>query len=159
MSRRSRAREVALQLLFQHDLNPENELNEQAFATGRLRGNEVLVEFAQALLAGVLAHRESLDEALQKATHNWRLARLSTTDRNVLRLAAFEILFFGTPAKVAMNEAIDLARRYGNADSPKFVNGVLDRLFRSQSESIVPQESPAEPAESPLNDLPLEMSE
>ena len=133
MSRRSRARQVVLQLLFQEDLNSSRDLDWRGFLTGRLKGKLDLLEFAGALFAGVRDNLAGLDLSIQRATHNWKLARLSATDRNVLRLAAFEILHFGTPAKVAIDEAIDLARRFGNADSASFVNGVLDRLYRDQA--------------------------
>jgi N utilization substance protein B len=146
MSRRSRARQVVLQLLFQEDLNSSGDLDWHGFLTGRLKGQSDLVEFAGALFTGVRENLVGLDLSIQKATHNWKLARLSATDRNVLRLAAFEILHFGTPAKVAIDEAIELARRFGNADSAPFVNGVLDRLYRDHAQpTLVSQPSATGP--------------
>ena len=138
MTRRSRSREVALQVLYRDDLNPEeveagkgseSTLMEETtkFVQRRLK-EESLVAFAQSLVGGVRRNREELDEILTKTTENWSLERMAVTDRNVLRLGAFEILYGDTPNPVAINEAVELAKRYGNKQSAQFVNGVLDRL-------------------------------
>jgi N utilization substance protein B len=129
MTRRSRAREVALQLLFQRDHNPGAERAAvERFAHDRLR-DPALASFCLGLYDGVVAHLAEIDQRLAEAAENWRLPRMATFDRNVLRLGAFELLFApDTPPSVALDEAIELARRYGSADSPAFVNGVLDRL-------------------------------
>jgi N utilization substance protein B len=132
MTRRSRAREVALQLLYQRDLNPQaGRPDIERFARDRLR-DPALESFALQLYDGVLAHQTEIDSRLGEAASNWRLPRMAAVDRNVLRLGSFEVLFTPqTPASVALNEAIELARRYGSADSPAFVNGVLDKLRQS----------------------------
>jgi N utilization substance protein B len=129
MTKRSRAREVALQLLFQRDHNPGVERPAIArFIHDRLR-DPPLEPFCLGLYDGVVAHLTDIDRRLAQAAENWRLPRMATVDRNVLRLGAYELLFApDTPAGVAFDEAIELARRYGAADSPAFVNGVLDRL-------------------------------
>lgn len=129
MAKRSRAREVALQLLFQRDHNPRvDRAGQERFVHDRLRDGS-LERFCLALFDGVMAHLEDIDQRLTQAAENWRLPRMATVDRNVLRLGAFEVLFVpDMPAGVALDEAIELARRYGSADSPSFVNGVLDRL-------------------------------
>lgn len=129
MTRRSRAREVALQLLFQRDLNPgTGRAALERFAADRLR-EPVLITFCLALYDGVVTNLDAIDTRLAAAAENWRLPRMAAVDRNVLRLGAFEVLFATeTPAAVALNEAIELARRYGAKDSPAFVNGVLDAL-------------------------------
>jgi N utilization substance protein B len=132
LSRRSRAREVALQLLYQHDLNPNLDPTViQSFVHDRLKDPE-FESFALALYNGVRARLADIDHRLSEAASNWRLARMAVVDRNVLRLGAHELLHTpDTPANVVLNEAIELARRYGSADSPAFVNGVLDRLHQS----------------------------
>ena len=132
MMRRSRAREVALQLLFQRDLNPGMERADiERFATDRLR-DPVLVGFCLGLYDGVVANLEAIDARLASVSENWRLPRMAVVDRNVLRLGAYEILFQAeTPDAVAINECIELARRYGSKDSPAFVNGILDPLRSS----------------------------
>jgi len=135
MSRRSRAREIALQLLYQEDLNADQAEDVRlSFLHGRLQYNRKLIEFAKSLLEGVQQNREAIDRALELTARNWRLSRMATTDRNVLRLGAFEILFGDTPDRVAVNEAIELAKRYGTNNSAQFVNGVLDRLMKSKDE-------------------------
>jgi N utilization substance protein B len=131
MTQRSRAREVALQLLFQRDHNPGvARADVERFGRERLR-DAGLEAFCLRLYDGVVSHLADIDQRLTQAAENWRLRRMATVDRNVLRLGAFEVLFApDTPAGVALDEAIELARRYGSADSPAFVNGVLDRLHK-----------------------------
>jgi N utilization substance protein B len=86
--------------------------------------------FAEELVKGVAAERAALDARIAALAHHWRLERMAHVDRNVLRLAAWEILFGGTPAAVAIDEAVELAREFGDDASPRFVNGVLDALAR-----------------------------
>lgn len=133
MSRRSRAREVALQSLYQLDLagermpGPERLDSIHGFHRGRLKSRP-LVEFADALVAGVIEHREALDAVVEARSANWRLDRMAATDRAVLRIAAFELAHTDTPPAVVADEAIELARRYGGESSPRFVAGILGRL-------------------------------
>ena len=134
MSRRSRAREIVLQVLYQDDLNSDQpEDIRLRFVNARLNHDRELVEFAEKLLAGVRHHRNAVDEHLGEIARNWKLSRMAATDRNVLRLGAYEILFTETPDRVAINEAIELAKRYGTNNSSQFVNGVLDRLMNNKS--------------------------
>ena len=129
MFRRSRAREVALQVLYQDDLNPQHNPGvSDRFLRSRLKAPE-LAEFAVALISGVRRHRDQLDELLAQTAEHWSLERMAATDRNVLRLGAFEILYFETPQRVAINEAVELAKRFGSKQSAQFVNGILDRLL------------------------------
>jgi len=129
MTRRSRAREVALQLLFQRDLNQAvDRAALEQFVRDRLR-DDSLMPFCLGLYDGVVANQTDIDRRLSESAENWRLVRMAAVDRNVLRLGAYELLHTpDTPPNVALDEAIELARRYGSADSPAFVNGVLDRL-------------------------------
>ncbi len=130
MTRRSRAREVALQVLFQDDLNPGlNPGRADLFLQARLQQDEQLIGFARELVSGVRRHRGELDARLSNIAENWSIHRMTATDRNLLRLAAFEILFSDTPDRVAINEAVELAKRYGTASSSQFVNGILDQLL------------------------------
>lgn len=136
MSRRSRAREIVLQVLYQHDLNPDQPEDVRLrFVNARLNNDKELIEFAKQLLAGVRKHQEAVDQQLEETARNWRLSRMAVTDRNVLRLGAYEILFSDTPDRVAINEAIELAKRYGTNNSSQFVNGVLDRLMSNQKDN------------------------
>ena len=86
--------------------------------------------FAERLVAGVVEHRANIDERIATASRNWRVERMGRVDRNVLRLAIYEMtLAREVPAKVALNEAIEIAKRYGAQETPAFINGVLDRVL------------------------------
>lgn len=136
MLRRSRAREVVLQLLYQDDLQPQRELAPDVeFLAQRLHRNDALIEFAKSLLNGVRRNREEIDEKLTELAENWSLNRMAATDRNVLRIGAYEILLGDTPGRVAINEAVELAKRYGAKQSPQFVNGLLDKLLPDDEKS------------------------
>ena len=87
--------------------------------------------FAKQLVAGVSAHRNALDARISGHAKNWRLSRMAAVDRNVLRLAVYELEHGDTPASVILDEAVELARRFGDDPSPAFVNGVLDAVARS----------------------------
>lgn len=129
MSRRSRAREVALQILFQEEVNPGQPVEEiKRFVSRRVQSPD-LAEFCLSLVLGVHRNRGELDAMLADTAQNWSLDRMAATDRNVLRLGAYEILYTDTPHKVAINEAVELAKRFGSAQSAAFVNGILDRFF------------------------------
>jgi transcription antitermination protein NusB len=136
LTRRSRAREVALQLLYQHDMNPRTRMGRPAverFVHDRLKDSAV-EPFTLSLYDGVVAHAAEIDKKLGAAAANWRLPRMAAVDRNVLRIGAFELIFTPqTPQTVVIDEAIELARRYGSTDSSGFVNGVLDRLRQNET--------------------------
>lgn len=130
MLNRSRAREVALQALFQEDLNPRDSRDQLApFVEARLKDDE-LREFATSLVLGVMRNQGDLDALLESKAANWSLARMAATDRTVLRLGAYEIRYAETPARVAINEAVELAKRFGSKQSSQFVNGILDKLIK-----------------------------
>ncbi len=130
MPRRSRARQVVLQLLYEDDLNPQHNMAaSDLFLRRRLQEDPELVRFARSLLSGVRRNRPELDQMLADKADNWSLDRMAATDRNVLRLGAYEILYADTPGRVAINEAVELAKRFGTRQSAQFVNGVLDRLL------------------------------
>jgi N utilization substance protein B len=134
LRKRSRAREVALQLLFQHDLNTGVDRPAiERFVHERLRERE-LESYSLGLFDGVRAHIGSLDDSIGRAAENWRVARMAVVDRNVLRLGCYELRHSTeTPVPVVLDEAIELARRYGSADSPAFVNGILDRISKTEA--------------------------
>jgi N utilization substance protein B len=139
MSKRSRAREVSLQLLYQHDHNREVDAGEiQAFLHRRLRDPE-LEEFAGRLYGGVVAHQAVIDQRLAAVAEHWSVERMAVVDRNILRLGAFELLYEPeTPPRVAIDEAVEMAKRYGTNDSAAFVNGILDRLAAARLASEAP---------------------
>lgn len=138
MARRSRAREVTLQLLFQWDQNPVAVPRRavERFARERLLGDAEMVSYCLSLLDGVVANKERIDPTITAAAENWRLSRMMPADRNVLRLGTYELMHDpdGQPLEVVISEAIDLSRRFGSAESPKFVNGVLDKIARMRNE-------------------------
>lgn len=129
MARRSRAREVVLQLLYQNDQNPGLQLDEvRSFLHRRLQDAD-LAAWAEELYRGTIAHRAAIDEQLSKTAENWSVQRMAVVDRNLLRLSVFEMCIQSqTPPRVVIDEAVELAKRYGTAESPAFVNGILDRL-------------------------------
>jgi transcription antitermination protein NusB len=129
MSRRSRAREVALQILFEDDVNPRaTAADMKKFVHGRLNSLE-LEEFCLSLILGVRRNQQELDQQLSQIADNWSVARMAATDRNVLRMGAYEILYTDTPDRAAINEAVELAKRFGTAQSAQFVNGILDKFL------------------------------
>lgn len=147
MARRARAREVALQLLFQRDQN-KIEVPRPAverFARDRLRFPD-LIEFSLTLFDGVRKHVAEVDTLISATAENWRINRMMPVDRNVLRLGTFELLHSSerSPVPVVIDEAIELARRYGTADSSGFVNGILDKISKKRVEE--PAENPTPPA-------------
>ncbi len=130
MSQRSRAREVALQILFEDDVNPRQTASELTqFVNGRIP-TEPMREFALQLILGVRSNQAEIDDQLQAIAENWSIKRMAPTDRNVLRVGAYELLYTDTPFRVAINEAVELSKRFGSANSPQFVNGILDKLPR-----------------------------
>jgi len=148
MPTRSRAREVALQSLYQIEANPaaddpERMVRLERFLKGRLRANP-LVDFARGLVEGVQAERAALDAELDARSQNWRVARMAATDRAILRMAAFELLHTDVPGPVAVDEAIELARRYGTEASPRFVAGILGRLLADR-DGVAAGGTPAAP--------------
>jgi N utilization substance protein B len=129
MAGRSRAREVALQALFQEDLNPRDSRDQvMPLLENRLKEAD-LREFAVSLVLGVLRNREELDALIASKADNWSVGRMAATDRNILRLGTYEIRYTDTPPRVAIDEAVELAKRFGSASSSQFVNGILDKLI------------------------------
>ncbi|MDR0966157.1 MAG: transcription antitermination factor NusB [Myxococcales bacterium] len=128
---RTLARERALQALYQIDLAGADPLEALRVAWGdeAQAPDAKAVEFAEALVCGVLDHRADLDAAIERYSHRWRIDRMSRIDRNILRLATFELTKGpALPVRVVLNEAIELAKRFGADDSSAFINGILDRV-------------------------------
>jgi N utilization substance protein B len=121
-------------MLFEEDVNPRASVEAtKEFLAARLHSPD-LEEFCLSLIQGVRRNQSELDDLLTKTADNWSLDRMAATDRNVMRLGAFEILYTETPARAAINEAVELAKRYGSANSAPFVNGILDKfLHRKES--------------------------
>ncbi len=116
-------------MLFEDDVNPRPAVEQtKEFLRARLH-NADLEEFCLSLIQGVRRNQAELDALLAKTADNWSLERMAATDRNVLRLGAYELLYTDTPGRAAINEAVELAKRYGSANSAPFVNGILDKFL------------------------------
>ena len=135
-SARHRSREVSLQVLFAIELHAAKSgarpAAQEVFddVGANFEMPEAARAFAKELVVGVEAQRDVLDEQLRKAARNWRLERMAVVDRNLLRLGAWELAFTDTPVEVVLDEAVRLAKRFGDDPSPGFVNGVLDAVAR-----------------------------
>jgi len=134
---RHRSRELALQVLYALDLDrspagtgPDADEMFERVSAG-FEAPAAARAFALELARGCHRERPSLDAFISRHTRNWRLERMAAVDRNILRLAAYELLHTETPAAVAIDEAVELARRFGGDASPGFVNGVADALARA----------------------------
>jgi len=136
ITKRTKAREVALQLLYRSDLNPKlSEKQVREFIDARLLDLKSR-EFAKLLYTSTKELQPQLDETLAKSTDNWKLPRMAAVDRNLLRLGAFELAHQKeTPVEVILNESIELARRFGTSDSPAFINGILDKVRQTERPS------------------------
>ena len=134
MGLRRRSRELAMQVLFQGEF--EKDLNvEQGLALYResFDSEPEIWDFAKNLIRGVIQNREQIDQKIQAHSSHWKLDRMSIVDRNILRIATFEMMFLQdeVPRNVVINEAIEVAKKFGATDSSGFVNGILDQLSRS----------------------------
>jgi N utilization substance protein B len=128
-ARRTKARERALQALYQIDVAAEGIDDALArFWKSFEPVEREVMELAEALVRGVAAERRAVDDAIEQVSTNWRLDRMAKVDRNVLRVAVYELLRTDVPVKVVINEAIELGKKYGSESSGAFVNGVLDKV-------------------------------
>jgi len=126
---RRRAREIALQVLYQREFN---RLEFQEVLNLFWNNFEVLKgarDFSERIIRGIEQHQEDLDRIIEQYSSNWKIDRMAHVDRNILRIAVYELLYCDDiPPKVAINEAIDIGKKYGSEDSGAFINGVLDRV-------------------------------
>ena len=130
MGKRRSSRELALKFLYQFELNG-GDLDEQIkLFLERNSSQEDVANFMKELVVSLIGKMEEIDEIIQKFSDHWILDRMTVIDRNILRMGVCELLFnFSTPPKVVINEAIDIAKKYGNEDSPEFINGILDKVY------------------------------
>lgn len=147
MGYRRRAREQALQLLFSMDLRGDYSNQVKALFCHVFIPEDATLTLFETLVQGVVDHIEVLDRIIETFSSNWRIPRMGRVDRNVLRMAVFEIVYMkDIPFKVSINEAIDLAKKFGTRDSGGFVNGILDSV-RKDRESQAQQASSEETAD------------
>ena len=149
MRKRTRSREFALQILYELDLVPSDieealedfwmdrtdvELtNPEKIALEEDKKEPEVRDYTEKLVRGTLEKKASIDLLIERFAENWEMERMACVDRNILRLGTYEILHLDEiPVKVAINEAVELAKRYGEQDSSKFVNGILDRIAKTE---------------------------
>lgn len=131
MGKRRSSRELALKFLYQFELN-EGNVDEQMNSFIELNSLKDEIEvFMKELVEAVIKQKTEIDEIIQKFSDNWLLDRMTVIDRNILRIGTCELLSdFSTPPKVVINEAVDIAKKFGNEDSPEFINGILDKIYK-----------------------------
>jgi len=137
MGPRRKAREYALQMLFQWDIT-HDDIDQviASFFQNQPEESADVADFARRLVMGTVEHVERIDELIRRHAEHWRLDRMATVDRNLLRLAVYEFLHSkDIPKTVVINEAIEIARRFSSQESPQFINGVLDSI-KKQLESL-----------------------
>ena len=133
MGSRHLSRERALQILFQYDIHGKPGVWLDEF-WNQCKADDDVKAFAERLVEGVLAKKKDLDSLIGKYATNWKISRMQILDRNILRLGTFELLWLDeVPAKVTVNEAIELARDFGDDEAAKFVNGILDKILATEA--------------------------
>ena len=148
MRKRTRAREFALQVLYELDIAETQEFEEaledfwkerstltdpEKIALEEDKKEPEIRDYTERLVRGTLEKKPAIDPLIERYAENWEMRRMACVDRNILRLSTYEILYMGDiPVKVAINEAVELAKRYGEEDSSKFVNGILDRIAKTE---------------------------
>ena len=138
MSSRHRSRELAVQLTYQYTVSPQTLMDQRAmdrFWTEQAQTSPSARPFFEQLVRGVADNLPTLDRAIEVRLDNWRMDRLDRMDLAILRVAAFELLIQRTPKPVVINEALELAKKYCNQDSPSFINGILDNLDRNETKA------------------------
>ena len=152
MGSRRKARECALQMLFAADLI--GSIRADALVRfywselGDPEMDEAARDFATRLATGALAHIPELDERIRSRAEHWRISRMAVVDRNVLRLAVYEFLYEPTPRTVAINEALEIARRFSTYEATQFINGILDAIKRDLDQERPQKDADAEIEES-----------
>jgi N utilization substance protein B len=156
MGSRRKARECALQMLFAADVAemPADEVVRSYWAElGETDLDVTAREFATRLAARTLSNLELLDERIRSRAEHWRISRMAVVDRNILRLAVYEFLYEPTPRTVAINEALEIARRFSTYEATQFINGILDAIKRDLDEqqpqkNVQPEAEDSEPESS-----------
>ena len=136
MGYRRKSREYALQMLYQYDVSRQS----AGLAEGFWADKEVpenIMEFAESIVDGVIENLDMIDDKIRLSASNWSIDRMAVVDRNILRMSVFELFYIkDIPVKVTLNEAIEIAKRFGEEESGSFVNGILDRIVRDHQELL-----------------------
>jgi len=135
VSQRRRARELALQVLFQKEFVADVDIETSlAYFRDHLEISQDALEYARSVLEGIERNKKEIDQILQASSRNWKISRMSPVDLSLLRIGIYELRFTDdVPPKSVINEAIEIAKRYSGTDSPQFINGVLDDILRSKN--------------------------
>ena len=155
MGSRRKARECALQMLFAADvseMSSDDVVRSYWTELGEPDLDDSAREFATRLAAGTLSNLELLDERIRSRAEHWRISRMAVVDRNILRLAVYEFLYEPTPRTVAINEALEIARRFSTYEATQFINGILDAIKRDLDEQQ-PQQNVQPESEGPDSEL------
>lgn len=135
MTRRN-ARELVMQMVYEENFHEESERERIIYDKIReideeeKKRNKVVIEFIQSLYFGIFEHLKEIDELIEKSATNWSFARIAKVDLSILRLAIYELKFTDVPQKVAVNEAVEIAKEYSTEKSPRFINGVLGSVIK-----------------------------
>jgi N utilization substance protein B len=139
LTSRRKGREIALQILYQCDWDTIEDIDKaiteyaSGLASEAISENDPALEFGRTRLQGVLTHKAEIDYILKSNAKRWRLERMASVDRNILRIGAFELCYCpDIPPKVAINEALELAKKFCSGESSAFVNGILDAILRDR---------------------------
>lgn len=139
MGKRRFSRELALKFLYQFEFNEAGFNEQMASFEERLSCKEEVKAFMEELVSKVLHHIEEIDDILKKYSQHWTLDRMTVIDRNILRLGVCELIYSqAIPPKVVINEAVEIAKKYGSGESPDFINGILDKIFKEKTKGMVP---------------------
>ena len=131
MGKRRSARELALKFLYQAEFNSDSPDSELDPFLERANVSEEIQNFTQTLIKNLMTHEKEVDELLKKISAKWTPDRMAVIDKNILRLGICELLFDPTtPPKVVINEAVEIAKKFGTEESPDFINGILDKIFK-----------------------------
>src|SRR5918912_2668432 len=153
MGSRRKARECALQMLFAADIagaaRPDDLVRAYWEELGEPEMDEGAREFATRLATGTLAHLEGIDERIRSRAEHWRISRMAVVDRNILRMAVYEFLHEQTPRTVAINESLEIARRFSTYEATQFINGILDAIKRDLDRERPQEDAVAHPDEEP----------
>lgn len=137
MRKRTQARVLALKFLYQVDITKEDFSSALETFWQKHKVRRPVKEFTMQIIQGTLTNLRQIDSVISKYAQNWRLKRMAVIDRNILRLGCFELLFLeDIPPKVSINEAVELAKKYGDVESSKFVNGILDKIRKEETNKV-----------------------
>lgn len=133
MGIRRSSRELALKFLYQSEFNEGHSEELLSQFIDQVASKDGVGDYMRELVVAVFSHRDEIDSAIQKYSEHWALDRMAVIDRNILRMGVCELVYIdNVPPKVAINEAVEIAKKFGNEDSPDFINGVLDHIFKDR---------------------------